>query len=285
LSVIESERQLFVEEFMQLARPEVTESVFQYISVWKVLAGDRPDADLGDRQGLSMCWADSLFPFWNAVFVTDPLADAPLIANRLREAADYMRQKQQRGLVYVCEDYLDTAARQALGESATQAGLVSMMEICGMAGDMLPYDAALLEAPLEFRRVSDEAALLTYGEINARGYGFTLEAGREALAGSRFWRSTAYSFIGYLDGRAVSTAAVIVNGGRLYLALVATLPDAQRKGYGIATVRHALQQAYCATGLTRAVLHASPAGLPVYLRAGFQITARFLTYGLTDRLD
>ena len=45
---------------MQLARPEVTESVFQYISVWKVLAGDRPDADLGDRQGLSMCWADSL---------------------------------------------------------------------------------------------------------------------------------------------------------------------------------------------------------------------------------
>jgi GNAT superfamily N-acetyltransferase len=270
---------------MQLARPEVTESVFQYISVWKVLSGDRPGADLSDRQGLSMCWADSLFPFWNAVFVTDPLADAPLVASRLGEAADYMRKKRHSGLVYLCEDYLDAAARQALDGMVKQAGLVATMEICGMAGDMLPYDAALLDTPLEFRRVSDEAALQTYGDINAQGYGFTPEAGREALAGSRFWRSTAYSFIGYLDGRAVSSAAAIVNGGRLYLALVATLPDAQRKGYGIATVRHALQQASYATGLTRAVLHASPAGLPVYLRAGFQVTTRFLTYALADRRD
>jgi len=268
---------------MQPAEHEVTESVFQYISVWKVLSGDCPGADLSDRQGLSMCWADSRFPFWNAVFVTDTLADAPLLASRLREAAAYMRDKRHSGLVYLCEDYLSEAARQQLDGIVADAGLAFTMNIAGMAGNMLPYDAALLAAPLEFRRVSDEAMLQTYGEINAQGYGFTREAGREALAGSRFWRSTAYSFIGYRDGQAVSTAAAIVNGGRLYLALVATRPDAQRNGYGLATVRYALQQAYDATGLTRAVLHASPAGLPVYQRAGFHVTTRFLTYGLAER--
>ncbi|MFC0399863.1 GNAT family N-acetyltransferase [Paraburkholderia rhizosphaerae] len=189
-----------------------------------------------------------------------------------------MRARRHSGLVYICEDHLGNTAQQDLDAIIANARLEFVMDIFGMAGEMLPFDATLLESPLTFRRVSDEAALQTYGEINAEGYGFSLEAGREGLAGSRFWKSTAYSFIGYEDGKPVSTAAAIVNGGRIYLALVATRPHAQRKGYGLATVRHALQQAWQATGLTRAVLHASPAGLPVYLRAGFHRTTRFLTY-------
>src|ERR1700761_2654168 len=266
---------------MHSSKPEVIESVFQYISMWKVLAGDRPNADLSDRPGLSMCWADSRFPFWNAVFVTDPVVDSLLVESRAREAAAYMRAKRHGGILYVCEDHLTDDARQNLDAIVEDAGFVFMMEVIGMAGDMLPYAPNLLgESPLEFRRVTDEAALLTYGEINAQSHGLEPEAGREGLAGSRFWRSTAFSFIGYEDEQAVSTAAVIVNGGRLYVALVATVPHARRKGYGVATVRHALQQAYEATGLTRAVLHAPAAVLPVCTRAGFRRTTRFFKYRL-----
>jgi GNAT superfamily N-acetyltransferase len=266
---------------MQSSKPEVIESVFQYISMWKVLTSDGPDADLSDRAGLSMCWAGSRFPFWNAVFATEPIADSLLVESRLREAAAYMRAKRHGGILYVCEDHLTDAARQNLDAIVEDAGLVFMMEIIGMAGDMLPYGPSLLdESPLEFRRVTDEAALITFGEINAQSRGLEPEAGRERIAGARFWRSTAYSFIGYEDGRAVSTAAAIVNGGRLYVALVATVPHARRKGHALATVRHALQQVYEATGLTRAVVHTPSVGLPVYARAGFARTTRFFAYGL-----
>ncbi|GAB2888954.1 hypothetical protein GCM10027093_24730 [Paraburkholderia jirisanensis] len=58
--------------------------------------------------------------------------------------------------------------------------------------------------------------------------------------------------------------------------------QAQRKGYGLATVHHALQHVCKATGLTRAALHASPAGFPVYLHAGFHRTTRLLTYRLAN---
>ena len=66
--------------------------------------------------------------------------------------------------------------------------------------------------------------------------------------------------------------------GQLYLALVATRPDSQRKGFGEATVRHALQAAYEATGLTRTTLHATDAGYPMYQRVGYHRTTKFKTY-------
>ncbi|WP_394365212.1 hypothetical protein [Paraburkholderia kirstenboschensis] len=77
---------------------------------------------------------------------------------------------------------------------------------------------------------------------------------------------------------AVSTAAAIVNDGAVYLALVATRPDAQRNGFGEATVRCALSAAYHATGIRRTILHATDAGLPVYLRVGYHRTTVFKTY-------
>jgi len=54
---------------------EVDESVLQYASVWKVLVGVIPGADLTDRPGLSIRWADHDFPFWNAVFLTEHLTE------------------------------------------------------------------------------------------------------------------------------------------------------------------------------------------------------------------
>jgi GNAT superfamily N-acetyltransferase len=192
-----------------------------------------------------------------------------------------MRAKQHAGLVYVCEDFLSPNARGHIDALAKDAGLDYAIDVFGMAADVRG-DRLLPAAPLEFVRVTDGDALQVYGEINAQGYGFPLEAGRAAISGSHFWKSTAYAFIGYEAGQAVSTAAAIVNEGQIYLALVATRPHAQRKGYGLATVRHTLRAAYDATGLTRTTLHATQAGFPVYQRAGYRRTTLFLTYKLAD---
>jgi GNAT superfamily N-acetyltransferase len=262
-----------------MVNSEAVESNFQYVSMWKVLSGDRPGVDLTDRPGISVCWADSAFAFWNALFITDRIGNADDLAARLREGADYMREKKQAGLVYLCEDFLSPSLRGRVNGFAKEAGLEYAIDVFGMAGDV-PRHRPMPDTPLEFKRVSDDAALKVYGEINAEGYGFPLEAGHEALRGSHFWKSTAYAFIGYEAGQAVSTAAAIVNQGQLYLALVATRPHAQRKGYGYATVCHALQAACDATGLTRTTLHATQAGYPVYQRAGYHRTTLFLTYKL-----
>ncbi|CAB3751894.1 GNAT family N-acetyltransferase [Paraburkholderia humisilvae] len=262
-----------------MVNPEAVESNFQYVSMWKVLSGDRPGVDLADRPGISVCWADSPFPFWNALFLSERIGNADELATRLREGADYMRAKRHAGLVYVCEDFLSPTVRSHIDALAKDAGLDYAIDVFGMVGDVR-RESPMPRTPLEFVRVTDEDALQVYGEINAQGYGFPLEAGRGALSGSTFWKATAYSFIGYEGGQPVSTAAAIVNEGQIYLALVATRPHAQRKGYGLATVRHALQAAYEATGLTRTTLHATQAGFPVYQRVGYHRTTLFMTYKL-----
>jgi predicted N-acetyltransferase YhbS len=57
--------------------------------------------------------------------------------------------------------------------------------------------------------------------------------------------------------------------GHRYVALVATEPGQQRRGFGEATMRQALENAARAHGETPTVLHATDAGRPVYERMGY----------------
>jgi len=260
-----------------MCESEIIESNRLYVSMWKVLAGDRPGADLVDRPGLAVCWADSPFPFWNAVFLTEETADPALLRRRVLDAARYMQGKRHGGLVYVCEDYLHGDARTALPAIIEEAELDFVLRVTGMVGDILPVEARPHPA-LKLLRASSDAVLRDYADINSDGYGFPLEAGRAGLEGSHLWKEEAFAYVGYVGGEPVSASAAIVHDGIIYLALVATRPAAQRNGYAEATVRHALSQAHAATGLTRTILHASDAGAPVYRRVGYHPTTVFLTY-------
>ncbi|HVJ53303.1 MAG TPA: GNAT family N-acetyltransferase [Aliidongia sp.] len=258
---------------------EVVESNTQFISMWRVLAGDRPGAELIDRAGLAIRWADSPFVFWNAIFLTTPVSEAATLADRLAAAAAYMRTRRQAGLIFISEDYVAGPAKWEFDVILAKEKLEFALNVRGMVGDILPFPSPV-QSTLRFVRVADETTLRDYADLNSEGYGFSLEAGRAGLAGSKFWKETAYAYVGYEDDEPVSAAAAIVNDGLLFLALVATKPTAQRKGYGEATVRYALQAAHEATGLSRTLLHATDAGFPVYRRIGYHFTTKFLTYRL-----
>src|SRR5260221_8380599 len=163
------------------------------------------------------------------------------------------------GLIYICQDYLSGSAKESLSTVLEREKLELALPITGMAGDILPLEKSL-HSSLQIKRITDQAGLLDYADVNCEAYGFPLEWGRSGLSGSTLWTEKAYSFLGYENDRAVSAASAIVNDGCLYLALVATRPDVQRKRYAEAIVRHALQAAHEATGLKRAILHATDAG-------------------------
>jgi GNAT superfamily N-acetyltransferase len=256
---------------------ELVESMEQYASMWKVLVGELPDADLTDKPGLSISWADNAFPFWNAIFLTEQLTDADVLESRLEEAATYMRGKLRGGLVYVCEEYLSGPAKDDLLAILKRQGLELSLPITGMAGDILPLQAPS-HPSLRMERVTDEDRLQAYADLNCAAYGFPLEWGKTALKGSKLWKEEGYTYLGYEGDKPVSAASAIVNDGCLYLALVATSPDARNKGYAEATVRHALQTAHKATGLKRTILHATDAGFPVYRRVGYHQTAKLMAY-------
>ena len=107
-----------------------------------------------------------------------------------------------------------------------------------------------------------------------------LRLANDGLNDSKLWKSGMYTYLGLEDGIPVSAAATVQTGDCLFLALVATAPEAQGKGFGEATVRKASIEGVKATGLTRSVLHATPAGGPVYERIGFRKVAVIHFYGL-----
>ena len=75
--------------------------------------------------------------------------------------------------------------------------------------------------------------------------------------------------LGLADGKPAASAAVLMVEGYRYVALVATDPGQQRRGYADAVMRRALEIAATAHGERPTVLHATDAGRPVYERMGY----------------
>ncbi|MFC8714562.1 GNAT family N-acetyltransferase [Streptomyces sp. NPDC003703] len=256
------------------------ESMEQLASVWRAMVLDRdPAADVRDLPGIAVRWADCRFAFWNAVTLTDVGADADLLAERLGRAADIMREKEHPGFLWVFEDLLDDAARAALPAAAGRAGLVHAFPGTGMAGDILPLPEPA-HPELTFARVTTDDHLRAYADLNSRAYGFPLEDGRDGLLGSALWKEDVYAYLALRDGVPVACAATVEADGRLFVVLVATDPEWQRRGYGEAVTRKALHEGARATGLTRATLHATVAGAPVYPRIGFRPNSPMHFYAL-----
>ncbi|MFJ5730063.1 GNAT family N-acetyltransferase [Streptomyces paradoxus] len=261
---------------------ESVESMEQLATVWRAMVLDRnPDADVRDLPGIAVRWADCRFAFWNCVTLTDVGADAGLLKERLDEAAGIMRSKSHAGFLWVFEDLLDDGARAALAAAAEQAGLRYAFPGTGMAGDLLPVPEPV-HPELTFVRVDDDDLLRAYADINARAYGFPPEDGRDGLAGSSWWKSGVFAYLGLRDGVPVTCAATVEADGRLFVVLVATDPAWERRGYGEAVTRKALYEGARATGLTRATLHATAAGAPMYPRIGFRPNSPMRFYALGD---
>ncbi|MBD2830780.1 GNAT family N-acetyltransferase [Streptomyces sp. NPDC049952] len=263
-------------------RAEPIESMEQLAVVWRAMVLDRDDnADVRDLPGLAVRWADCRFAFWNCVTLTEVGADAKVTRRRLHEAADIMRSKTHAGFLWVFEELLDEAARVALEPAAERAGLQYAFAGTGMAGDLLPI-VEPAHRDLTFVRVRTDEHLRAYADLNSRAYGFPPEDGRDGLVGSALWKDGVYAYLGLRDGEPVTCAATVEADGRLFVVLVATDPEWERRGYGEAVTRKALFEGGRATGLRRATLHATAAGAPVYPRIGFKPNSPMRFFALQD---
>ncbi|WP_030690984.1 GNAT family N-acetyltransferase [Streptomyces globisporus] len=246
------------------------ESMEQLAVVWRAMVLDRDeDADVRDLPGIAVRWADCGFAFWNCVTLTEVGVGAGLLEQRLHEAAEVMRAKRRPGFLWVFEDLIEADARAGLDAAAERAGLVHAFPGTGMAGDLPPLPEPV-HPDLTFVRVTTDEQLQAYADLNSRAYGFPLEDGRDGLAGSALWKEQVHAYLGVRDGVPVTCAATVEAEGRLFVVLVATDPQWERRGYGEAVTRKALYEGARATGLTRATLHATVAGAPVYPRIGFE---------------
>jgi GNAT superfamily N-acetyltransferase len=258
------------------SKTELAESLYQFVSTWKLLAKPFPEAVLSDKPGLAISWANIPFIFYNAIFLTEQISDARVLKERVADALAYIRSRQAPGWFVVCLDHLNGIAREKLVAIAEQEKLAAL-PMTGMAGDILPLEDPSL-AVLRFERISDDVTITDFVDMNCISYNLPIEAGRSIVKEHALWQEHAYGFVAYESNNPVATATAIVNEDCLFLFLVATIPEARRKGYADAVIRRALNTAFEATGIRRTVLHATEAGYPVYRRLGYHPTGKFMGY-------
>lgn len=247
-------------------------SLGQMIEVWTRLALERQEASVTQVGNMLICWALSPLPFMNVVFVMNDRWQAGLLLDTLRQASDLLKRRPESGLVLVVDEHLDIPDRAALQDTAKTAGLAPSLSLCGMeCSEILPV--YFEDDQIEIRRIAGFEAIEMISEMNGAAYGIPTEAVKVAFSDSAIIENESIVFAGFQHGILVSVAVTFVADDVIYLALVATKPSAQRKGYGGMTVQKALLEARKIFGLDRFALHSTADGVRVYERLGFSTVA------------
>ena len=125
-------------------------------------------------------------------------------------------------------------------------GLRLATELPGMLAErILPPERPL--PGIDVRRVYAGSNWDGFCEVGSVCFHVPITWFREVFDSGGVWDGF-MSFVGYVDGEAVSTTSLVSGAGVLGVYNVATLPGHQRRGYGEAVMRHALAEVLAPAG-------------------------------------
>jgi ribosomal protein S18 acetylase RimI-like enzyme len=240
---------------------------------FRVLAVDRPGADVIDLPGLSIASLGAKFQMFNAAFLNSA-ADQSDFERRLDTARDHFRWRALPWALWICEDWLDGPLRRRLSQICQKHGLRLSSEMPGMVATEMDKPKRALPS-LDIRPVDSARVLADFRGIGSVCFHVPIEWFSEVFdesvpasrPGFRCW-------VGYLDGMPIATAASVPSRGVTGLYNIATAPGHRGRGFAEAITRHAV----AAAGDGPLVLQSTAHGLRLYERLGFRAVTRILVY-------
>jgi ribosomal protein S18 acetylase RimI-like enzyme len=167
-----------------------------------------------------------------------------------------------------------------LGEYLLAHGLAYTEGGPGMAVDLRALNEDLPTPPnLTVERVDDAEALEKWAYASIVGFELPdaeISIWFDVFAGLGF-DLPLRNYVGFLDGEPVATSQLFLAAGVAGIYVVATVPEARRRGIGAALTLAPLRQAR-AMGYRIGILHSSPLGLGVYQQLGFREQCRMSHY-------
>lgn len=222
-----------------------------------------PDAELIDDGRIFGVMSHVPIPFFSGIASTNLAAE---------EVADVVEMFRAKGCAF---RWWITPITQPRGLDAILEanGMRHAYDAPGMAADLA---TARLDVPLPagvtIRRLRTAEELAHWQRVFVSAFSRPEEEGkvwRDAYALCGFGDGAAWMhFVAFLDGKAVATTSVLIDGGLAGIYFVATLPEARGRGIGAAVTRAAMRFARD-RGATQAALQASELGYGVYRSLGF----------------
>lgn len=232
--------------------------------------------EVRELPGVSIAAAGATFRMFNAAFLSTPVATGAELSQRILLPMLHFNARGLEWAYWVCEDRLQPRARRRSQQIFESHGLRHSVDLPGMVAErVLPPVKPLPH--LTVRRVADGGTRDAFCAIGSVCFNVPISWFREVFDSHAVWERFA-SYVGYAGEEPVSTAAVIVGGGSRGVYNVGTLPGHQRRGYGEAVMRHALEEARREHGIERSILQSTPAGYRLYERMGYRTVTRVAVY-------
>ena len=227
----------------------------------RVSCGQVPGSIVRSEGGVTAFGTGLPIALFNQVVVTDDRAtDAGLAAavHALRERGAPFYVVVRRGI------------DDRFGPLAVELGLRLEEGILpGMALHPVPESPAPALDGHEIRRIDDAAGLDDHVRALAEGFGAPEPIIRPWIGEELWLREGCAVYVGYTDGRPVSSGFGVRTGRTIGVYSIATAPDARRRGYGAAMTERVVADG-AAVGCEVAILQASDMGRPIYERLGFR---------------
>jgi GNAT superfamily N-acetyltransferase len=253
---------------------DVDLSLHQFIEAWRLMCAHGPDPSTTAGEGAIHVFSGLPIAFFNVTVLTghDLSAETLLVCGA--DARGWASDRDVPWLLIVTHEALQP------GVDATavldQCGLGPMMPLTGMRAERIVAGARTPEG-LQLTVPRDDDGCSAILDVNALAYAMDLDAGKVGLGTAAFWKDH-FPVLGSVGGTPACSAGVMMIDGYRYVALVATDPAHQRRGYAEAAMRHALEAAAQARGETPTVLHATEAGRPIYERMGYAPISRHTVF-------
>ena len=259
---------------MGLIVDDVDLSLRQFSGAWRLMCGGAPGATVQAGDGIEFVFSGVPIAFFNVGLLTGRGISSRQLETHAREACAFAADRNVPWLFVVTREAIETGVEtDALLDGC---GLAPLMPMTGMVAEHVT-PALRLPSGFELARPADEAGCAAMLDINSAAYAMDLAAAKSMLANPSFWNGH-FPVLGRAGATPVATAAVMMVDGIRYVALVATNPDHQRRGYAEAAMRRALEMAAAVHSDALTVLHATEAGRPIYERMGYRAIARHTLY-------
>jgi GNAT superfamily N-acetyltransferase len=222
---------------------------------------------------IASCGMD--YGVFNSAMLSEPVTGgAPELGRRIAVPEVHFQSRELRWSFWVCEDLIDRAFRKKARDTFFDRGFRMLVEPPGMLAERLRPTLRKLPA-MKMCAVDSLSTRQQFAHLMSICFELPFPAACDIYQSEGPWKQGMQGFLGYVDGVAVSAAAVVVAADAIGLYAVATLPDQRGKGYAEATIRFAVGQASAATGIERTVLQSTHAGMDLYRRMGYRAVTRF----------
>ena len=243
---------------------------------FRAVAASRPAGENRELRGVSIASAGVVFQMFNAAFLSGPISTEDDLAQRTLLAKTHFDVRGQEWAYWICEDWLPARMRKRSRRAFESVGMRHSVDLPGMIAERLAPPVRPLPQ-LDIRRVEAGPVRDAFCAIGALCFHVPPAWFNQVFDSPAVWRDFA-GYVAYHDDEPVATTAVILGGGAMGVYNVATVPPHQRRGFGEATMRYALEDARRRSGLERVVLQSTQAGYKLYQRMGFRTVTNIAVY-------